>query len=63
MHGTECPRPPKLAYRIDDACYVAGIGKTTLYKLAAKGKLRLLKIGRRRLVDAKSLRALIEAAR
>ena len=48
----------RLAFRVDDACRVAGIGRTSLYKLANDGKLRLVKVAGRTLVDAASLRAL-----
>lgn len=53
-------RPAQLAYRIDDASHIVGLGRTTLYKLANEGKLRLIKVAGRTLVDAASLRALIE---
>jgi excisionase family DNA binding protein len=47
-----------LAYRVNDACHITGIGRTSLYKLATEGKLRLVKVAGRTLVDAASLRAL-----
>lgn len=49
----------RLAFRVKDACTAAGIGRTTLYKLAKEGRLRLIKVGGRTLIDAGSLRALI----
>lgn len=49
----------RLAFRVKDACTAAGIGRTTLYKLAGEGRLRLIKVGGRTLIDAASLRALI----
>ncbi len=49
----------RLAFRVKDACTAAGIGRTTLYKLAGEGHLRLIKVGGRTLIDAASLRALI----
>ena len=54
--------PTPLAYRISDACRVAGIGKTSLYALAAAGKLRLIRVAGRTLVPADDLRALIASA-
>jgi excisionase family DNA binding protein len=51
-----------LAYRISDACRVIGIGRTSLYELAADGKLSMIKVAGRTLVPASSLRALIECA-
>ena len=55
-------RPETLAYRIDDASRIVGLGRTSLYKLANEGKLRLIKVAGRTLVDARSLRDLIEQA-
>lgn len=37
------------------ACGALGIGKTKLYDLMNSGRLRSVKIGRRRLVDSDSL--------
>ena len=39
----------QLAYNIAEACAVAGIRRTTLYKAIWSGKLRAIKIGRRTL--------------
>ena len=55
------PLPNAFAYTVPDACRMAGIGRTLLYKLAQEGRLRLLKAGGRTLVDAASLRALVGA--
>lgn len=49
-----------LAYSINDAVRVSSIGRTRLYSLISDGKIEARKIGRRTLVTAKSLRALIE---
>ncbi len=49
-----------LAYSIADACRVTSIGRTRLYILIAEGRLEVRKIGRRTLIPAASLRALIE---
>ena len=57
---TFSPNAP-LAYRIRDACQVIGLGTTSIYKLAGEGKLRLVKVAGRTLVDAASLRSLIGA--
>jgi excisionase family DNA binding protein len=51
-----------MAYRIEDACRLLGIGKTKLYDLAAGNHIRMLKIGRRTVVDAASLSAFIARA-
>lgn len=49
-----------LAYSVADACRVSTIGKTRLYQLINEGKLEASKIGKRTLILASSLRALIE---
>lgn len=54
--------PEPLAYTVADACRVTTIGKTRLYQLIAEGKLEVRKIGKRTLIPAASLRALIEGA-
>jgi len=49
-----------ITLRIDDACRVAGLGRTSLYKLIGEGRLKSVTIGGRRLVVAASLRELLE---
>ena len=39
-----------LARRIPDACLALGIGKSTIYKLAAEGKVKLVRIAGRTVV-------------
>jgi excisionase family DNA binding protein len=45
----------KLAYRIDEACAVAALGRTTLYSEIAAGRLEARKAGRRTLITADAL--------
>ena len=52
--------PQPLAYSIADACKVSSIGKTRLYALIKEGRLEARKIGKRTLIPAASLRALID---
>ena len=40
------------AYRVPDACRALGVGRSTLYKLASAGKLRLVRIGGRTVVPS-----------
>ncbi|MEJ1157374.1 helix-turn-helix domain-containing protein [Prosthecomicrobium sp. N25] len=54
--------PERLAYTVADACKVLGIGRTTLYKLASEGVLKLVRIGGRTLVPRRELDSLIERA-
>ena len=42
--------PAVMARRVPDACRAIGIGKSTLYKLAAEGKVRLIRIAGRTVV-------------
>lgn len=49
-----------LAYSINEACHVSSLGRTYVYLLIKQGKLKTLKIGRRTLIPAASLRDLIE---
>lgn len=48
---------------VEDAAGVLGIGRTAAYELIARGSLRSVKVGRRRLVAASDLAAYIEATR
>jgi excisionase family DNA binding protein len=58
MHPDRIPEP--LAYSVADACRVSSIGRTRLYQLIGEGRLQARKIGKRTLIPASSLRALIE---
>lgn len=49
-----------LAYSINEACRVSSLGRTRLYQLISEGRLETRKIGKRTLIPAASLRALIE---
>ena len=53
------PLPDALSYHIEDAARITGLGRTTVFDLLAKGKLRRIKIGGRTLVEGDSLRALL----
>lgn len=48
-----------LAYSINEACRVSSLGRTRLYQLIGEGRLDVRKIGKRTLIPAASLRALI----
>ena len=48
-----------LTYTLNDATKVSGLSRSTLYRHARAGRLRLVKVGGRTLVDADSLRALL----
>ncbi len=53
-------RPAALTHTLNDAAHITGQSRSTLYRHAAAGRLRLVKVGGRTLVDAGSLRALVE---
>jgi excisionase family DNA binding protein len=49
-----------IAYSIKQACELSSLGKTTIYRIAQLGKLRLIRVGGRTVVSADSLHALLE---
>ncbi|MBS0482607.1 MAG: helix-turn-helix domain-containing protein [Proteobacteria bacterium] len=49
-----------LAYSVSEACKVSSFGRTYLYQLIGEGRLEARKFGKRTLITARSLRALIE---
>lgn len=49
-----------LAYSISEACKVSSFGRTYVYRLISEGRLEARKFGKRTLITARSLRALIE---
>lgn len=49
-----------LSYSVADACRVTSLGKTLIYQMIAKGQLEVRKVGKRTLIPAASLRALID---
>ncbi|GJD36587.1 helix-turn-helix transcriptional regulator [Methylobacterium aerolatum] len=61
--GVETPRTPveKLAYTIPETCYATGLGRTTVYDLIAKDKLRAIKAGARTLILADSIRGYLNS--
>jgi excisionase family DNA binding protein len=59
------PEPPPalaLAYRINDFAKAVGIGRTTIYKLIAEGKIRPIKIAGRVLIPAAEIARLFREA-
>ena len=49
----------KLAYRINEACDVMGLSRSTIYNLAAQGKLNIRKVAGRSLIARSDLLALL----
>lgn len=57
---TPAQSPEPIAYSVADACRVSSLGRTRLYQLIGEGRLEVRKVGKRTLIPAASLRALIE---
>lgn len=57
--GTRSALP--LTVSVNEAIAMIGIGRTRLYELIASGDIKTVKIGRRRLVQVESLRAIASA--
>lgn len=53
-HKTTQPMSP-IAVSPDEAARLAGIGRTTLYAALAKGDLKSIKIGTRRLIKIEAI--------
>ena len=51
-----------LTYSVREACRVTSLGRTRLYQLIGEGRLEVRKIGKRTLIPAASLRALVTGA-
>ena len=49
----------KLAYTVPEAVSASGIGRTTLYELIRASRLEARKMGKRTLIPAEALRALL----
>lgn len=52
--------PVPITYSVRDACSVSSLGRTRLYELIKSGKVATIKVGRRTLIDAVSLRRLLQ---
>ncbi len=52
-------RNSRNAFYVTAAAQLTGLSRSTLYRHAAAGRLRMVKVGGRTLVDAGSLRALV----
>ena len=56
------PHPRAHAYTIPDAQSMGAPGRTKIYELAKAGRLKLLHVAGRTLVDGDSLRALLQVS-
>ena len=62
MTNGENAAPQPLSYTIHGAMAATGLGRSKLYELMASGALAKLKVGKRTLIRADSLHALIDGA-
>jgi hypothetical protein len=58
--GEDGPYPKRLAWPILEGARRMGIGRTSVYKLAAEGNLRLIKIAGRTLIPDSEIVRLVE---
>jgi Helix-turn-helix domain len=56
------PASAALAYRVNDAAAISGLGRSSLYKLMNSGQLRSVLVAGRRLIPADALRELMKGA-
>lgn len=61
MTTTAHPRPPQAprAVSVDDAAYMLGVSRRTVYELIAEDRLRTIKIGKRRVVPVAAIDVLL----
>jgi excisionase family DNA binding protein len=51
----------RIAWRINEGAYRLGVSRSTIYKLAAAGKLRLIKVGGRTLIPDAEIARLVRS--
>lgn len=57
---TQTNTVPRHAYSLNEAAQSLGLSRRTIYTLADRGKLSLIKVGKRRLVPATELERLVQ---
>lgn len=60
-HGSAQPAPDRLL-DVDEAAAALGVGRSSTYQEISAGRLRSVKVGRRRLVPASAIAERIHAA-
>lgn len=58
MHSTKY-LPPKVGYSIREACQASSLGRSTIYRHIATGRLRAVRVGGRTIIPADALHALV----
>ena len=61
MVNTVVPLEVRLAVRVEEAAAMLCLSRAKLYALLAKGEIRSLKVGRRRIIPRRELERFIEA--
>lgn len=51
--------PPRF-FSVDEAARELGVGRTSIYALLGSGRLRSVRVGRRRLIPGDALREIVE---
>ena len=51
--------PQRLAYSIKEVCALSGLGRTSVYRWINTDRLKAVRLGRRTLIQANSLHALL----
>ncbi len=57
------PREHRWLLGIPEACAGLGVGRSTLYELAARGEIEIVRVGRRALVPVASIESYVERLR
>ena len=52
------PKQERLAYPVNDACFVLGIKRTSLYEMIKKGEIKAIKIAGRTVIPTSELERL-----
>ena len=50
----------RIACTVNEACRLSGLGRSKLYLLMEEGRVHSIRVGKRRLINLASLRALLE---
>jgi excisionase family DNA binding protein len=59
-HQEELPAVDKRCLSVDETATAVGLGRTKIYELINEGKLKSVKVGRRRLVPAAAVDEFLE---
>ncbi len=60
-HERRASRHVALAYSVNDACHLLGIGRSTLYEEITAGRIKAVKCGTRTIIPASSAAAWLDS--